>query len=332
MKGMDLLVLGGTGFVGRALVDEGLASGWSVTTLNRGTRPPIAGATALTGDRTTPEGLAALGDHRWDVVADTWSWAPSAVRDSAAHLAGRADRYVYISSRSVYAYPAPAGADETAPLVTASSSDTGFDDYARAKAGAEAGVAEAFGDRGILLRAGLILGPHEDIGRLPWWLSRIARGGTVLAPGDPGAGIQYVDARDLARFALVAAERRLGGPFNVVSPVGETSMGDLLRACVEATGSGARLRWVGDDPLLAAGIEPWMELPVWLPPGKDHDTMHGADVARALDAGLAIRPVGETVADTWAWLQGIGGVAPQRADRPVVGLPAEKEAALLASL
>ncbi|MET0844488.1 MAG: NAD-dependent epimerase/dehydratase family protein [Mycetocola sp.] len=329
---MDLLVLGGTGFVGRALVDEGLARGWTVTTLNRGTRAPITGVTALTGDRTTPEGLAALGDRRWDVVADTWSWAPSAVRDSAAYLAERANRYVYMSSRSVYAYPAPAGADETAHLVEASSADTGYDDYARAKAGAEAGVTEAFGDRGVLLRPGLILGPHEDIGRLPWWLSRIARGGTVLAPGDPTAGIQYVDARDLARFALIAGGRGLSGPFNVVTPVGATTMGDLLGACVDATGSPAQLHWVGADTVLAAGIEPWMDLPVWLPPGDDHESMHGADVTRALDAGLTFRPVGETVADTWAWLQSIGGVAPQRADRPVVGLPPEREAALLASL
>lgn len=329
---MDLLVLGGSGFVGRALADEGLARGWTVTTLNRGTRRPIAGVTALTGDRTTAEGLGALGTRRWDVVADTWSWGPSAVRDSAARLAARADRYVYVSSRSVYSYPAAAGADEDAPLVEASSADTGFDDYARAKAGAEAGVLEAFADRGILLRAGLILGPHEDIGRLPWWLGRIARGGTVVAPGDPAAGIQYIDARDLARFALTAAEGGLGGPFNVVSPVGAATMGELLGACVDATGSGARLRWVDDDVLLAAGVEPWMDLPVWLPPGEAHDTMHGADVSRAVNAGLAFRPVGETVEDTWNWLRSIGGVAPQRPDRPAVGLAPETEARLFAAL
>ena len=329
---MDLLVLGGSGFVGRALVDEGLSRGWRVTTLNRGTRPPVDGVTALTGDRAAPGGLAALGDRSWDVVADTWSWAPAAVRTSAAVLAERADRYVYVSSRSVYSYPAAAGAAEDAPLVDASSSDTRFDDYARAKAGAEAGVTEAFGDRGILLRAGLILGPHEDIGRLPWWLGRIARGGVVLAPGDPAAGIQFVDARDLAAFALTAAEHGAGGPFNVVSPVGFATMSDLLGACVDATGSTAQLRWVGADALLAAGVEPWTDLPAWLPPGEAHDTMHAADVSRAIAAGLSFRPVGETVADTWSWLLGIGGVAPHRADRPPVGLDPETEAVVLASL
>src|SRR5688572_23052479 len=122
MGRMDLLILGGSGFVGRALVEEGLARGWNVTTLNRGTREPVDGVTALAGDRTTPEGLAALGDRRWDVVADTWSWAPAAVRASAAFLADRADSYLYVSSRSVYSYPAPAGSDERAPVVESSSS------------------------------------------------------------------------------------------------------------------------------------------------------------------------------------------------------------------
>jgi 2'-hydroxyisoflavone reductase len=329
---MDLLVLGGSGFVGPALVAEGVARGWNVTTLNRGTRRPAGGVTALTGDRATPDGLAALGDREWDVVADTWSWAPAAVRDAAALLASRAGRYVYISSRSVYTYPQPAGSDETATVVDASSSDTGFDDYARAKAGAEKGVTEAFGDRALLARAGLILGPREDIGRLPWWLSRIARGGNVLAPGEPDAGIQYIDARDLASWALTAAANGVGGPVDVVSPVGFASMGDLLSACVTATGSSARLRWVPSDVLVAAGAEPWTGLPAWLPPGEAHDTMHGAAVSRALATGLRCRPVADTVSDTWSWLTAIGGVAPRRADRPAVGLDPALEARILASL
>lgn len=329
---MDLLVLGGTGFVGRALVADGLRRGWNVTTFNRGTREAAAGVTALVGDRTAPGGLVALGDRRWDIVADTWSWAPSAVRASAAVLAERTGRYVYISSRSVYTYPLPAGSDETAPVVEASSADSGFDDYARAKAGAELAVTEAFGDRALLARAGLILGPHEDIGRLPWWLSRIARGGDVLAPGDPDAGIQCIDARDLAFWALTAAANDVEGPVNVVSPVGFATMGELLDACVRATRSTARLRWVESDLLLAAGVEPWTDLPAWLPRGEAHDTMHGADVSRALATGLTCRPVLETVTDTWSWLESIGGVAPQRADRPAVGLDPAMEERILASL
>lgn len=329
---MELLVLGGSGFVGRAVVDEGLARRWNVSTLNRGTRTPVAGVNALSGDRASPDGLAALGSRRWDIVVDTWSWAPIAVRNAAEALVGRAGRYVYLSSRSVYTFPVTAGAGEGAPRVAASAADTGFDDYARAKAGAENAVTEAFGDRSLLVRAGLILGPGEDVGRLPWWLTRIARGGDVLAPGDPEAGIQFVDARDLARWALSAAERGLGGPFDVVSPIGHATMGGLLRACVAATGSSAVLRWANEDAIAAAGVEPWTQLPIWLPQGEAHDTMHGADVSKAVSAGLDCRPVEQTVTDTWHWLQSIGGVAPQRQDRPAVGLDPRTEGRILSAL
>ncbi|MHA6670175.1 NAD-dependent epimerase/dehydratase family protein [Homoserinimonas sp. A447] len=326
---MRLLVLGGSEFVGRAFVDEALAANWEVTTLSRGTSPAPVGVTALHGDRNEIDGLTALGDGEWDVVVDTWSWAPVAVRRSATLLRDRTERYVYVSSRSVYADPVPAGADEGAALVIADPDDEHFDDYARAKAGAELAVVEEFGVRAILARPGLIIGPRENIGRLPWWLNRIAAGGPVVAPGSPDAGIQYVDARDLAAFSLLVAKSGHGGPFNVVSPVGQATVGDLLRACFEVTGSDAELRWIDTEKILAAGVKPWMDLPVWLPPGEDHEAMHQGDVSKAVAAGLRIRPLLETVADTWEWLQSIGGEAPQRPDRPTLGLDPAIEAKLL---
>ncbi|MFB4280954.1 NAD-dependent epimerase/dehydratase family protein [Nonomuraea sp. MTCD27] len=325
---MRVLVLGGTEFVGRAFVEEALALGWEVTTFNRGTHEPVPGVTALRGDRSAPGGLAALARGEWDVVVDTWSWAPSAVRDTAALLAGRAGHYVYVSSRSVYADPVPFGADESAPVVSASADD-GDGDYARNKAGAELGAVAAFGDRALLARAGLILGPYENVGRLPWWLSRIARGGPVLAPAPGDLGLQLIDARDLAVWCLEAAARGTGGAFNVVSPPGFTTMRELLEACVTVTGSGAELRWIEAERLLAAGVQPWTGLPIWLV-GDDYDFMHGGDVARAVAAGLRVRPVTETVADTWAWLRSIGGKAPMRPDRPLKGLDPALEAKLLA--
>ena len=325
---MRLLILGGGEFVGRAFVDEALAGGWEVTTLNRGTTPPPDGVTALHGDRTQVDGLAALGDGEWDAVVDTWSWAPIVVRRSATLLRERTQHYVYVSTRSVYAFPTPAGADESVPLVIADPDDDHADDYARAKAGAELAVIEEFGVRAILARPGLIIGPRENIGRLPWWLNRIAAGGPVLAP-PADSGIQYVDARDLAAFSLSIAARGMGGPFNVVSPVGQATMGDLLQACLEATGSDAELRWTDAATILAAGIEPWSDLPIWMPPGLAHETMHQADVTKAIEAGLRIRPLAETVGDTWEWLQSIGGTAPQRPDRPRVGLDPAVEAKLL---
>lgn len=332
---MRLLMLGGSEFVGRAVVEAALARDWRVTVFHRGRHDPPAGVDVLHGDRTAPDGLAALtGTARgpapeWDLVVDTWSGAPSAVLDAARLLAGRAGRYAYVSSRSVYAYPTPAGLPETGPLVEGAAADAGRLDYARDKRGGELAAEAAFGDRALLVRAGLILGPWENVGRLPWWLGRIARGGPVLAPGPRDNPLQYIDVRDLAGWTLDAAERGLGGAYNVVSPPGHVTMGGLLEACVKVTGSDAELRWTDPDKILAAGVEPWMNLPIWLPRGGSHDMMHGGDVSKALAAGLRCRPAAETVLDTWAWLRSIGGTAPQRPDRPVLGLAPEVEARLL---
>jgi nucleoside-diphosphate-sugar epimerase len=326
---MELLVLGGTHFVGRAVVADALARGWRVTTLTRGRSPGLTGAEALTGDRTAPDGLAALAGRRWDAVVDTWSAAPRVVRDSARALAGAAGAYLYVSSRSVYAWPPPIGAGEDAPLWDADP-DADATHYAADKRGGELAAEASFGPRRCLhARAGLILGPHEDVGRLPWWLLRLHRGGRVLAPGRPDAPLQLVDARDLAAFVLdawVAGER---GPFNVVSRAGHATMGSLLEACREVTGSGAELVWVPEDELLAAGIEPWTELPIWLAESSVDIALHRADVERAYAAGLRPRPVRETVADTWAWLRTAGLQPPQRPDRPRLGLDPERERAVL---
>lgn len=324
-------MLGGTEFVGRAVAEAALARDWRVTVFHRGRHAPPPGVLAVRGDRTEPGGLAGLDRGEWDVVVDTWSGAPSAVRDAARSLADRVGRYVYVSSRSVYAFPAPAGLPEDGAVVDGCADDGGEVDYARAKRGGELAALAAFGDRALLARAGLILGPGENVGRLPWWLSRVARGGPVLAPGPRDLKLQYVDVRDLATWIVDAAERELAGPFNVVSASGHTTMGGLLAACVEVTGSDADLRWTDPDTILSAGIEPWSDLPIWLPPGELYDFMHAGDVSRAVAAGLRCRPVRETVADTWAWLRGVGGRAPQRPDRPPVGLDPDVEAKVLAS-
>ncbi|OON71580.1 NAD-dependent epimerase/dehydratase family protein [Streptomyces tsukubensis] len=329
-----LLILGGTEFLGRATAEAALAGGWEVTVFHRGTHAPPAGARELRGDRTEPDGLAALAQttERWDAVVDTWSAAPGAVRDSARLLADRAERYVYVSTCSVYAWPRPAGTGTEAPLVEGDPDSTASTDYPGDKRGAELAAVREFGaDRTVLARAGLILGPYENIGRLPWWLTRIERGGTVAAPGPRGLPLQYIDARDLARWLLDAADQALSGPYDLVSPGGHTTMEELLEACVRVTGSTASLRWVSPEAVEAAGVEPWTELPVWCPPGELHDAMHRADVTRTLESGLRCRPVGETVADTWAWLVSIGGVPPRREGRPSPGLTPEREADLLKS-
>ncbi|MCX5386775.1 NAD-dependent epimerase/dehydratase family protein [Streptomyces sp. NBC_00083] len=329
---MRLLMLGGTEFVGRAVTEAALARGHEVTVFHRGRHEPPAGVTSLYGDRTHAEGLAALAGGEWDAVVDTWSGAPASVRDAARLLAGRAGRYVYVSSRSVYPHPTPRDADESAPLVEGGSPDeAGEVAYPQAKRGGELAAVREFGaDRALLVRAGLILGPWENIGRLPWWLTRAARGGDMLAPGPRDLGVQYIDCRDLAEWTVDAVQSGLGGAYNLVGPPDHATMGSLLDACVRVTGGRAVLRWTDPEVILAAGIEPWQHLPVWIPPGELHDTMHGTVVTKALASGLRCRPVEETVADTWAWLRSIGGTAPQRPDRPRVGLDPETEAKVLA--
>jgi 2'-hydroxyisoflavone reductase len=333
----SLLVLGGSAFVGHAAVAEGQARGYSVTIFNRGrmeSEPP-PGVTALRGDRLDPSSLAPLGEGSWDVVVDTWSGAPAAVRDAASLLAPKAGHYVYVSSGSVYPPPLAVGLDESTPTVDGSADDTDRSDYARAKRGGELAAEAAFGDRALLGRCGLILGPREDVGRLPWWLQRMARGGEVLAPAPPDRPLQFIDARDLARFLLDGAEAGHGGPFNLVSRRGHATMGEFLEACRDATASArtvdAELRWTSAEVIEECEIEPWTELPVWLPLGTEYEGLHGMDVERAHDAGLRCRPVGETVVDTWEWMASLGGPPPVRDGIPPHGLSPERERAALAA-
>jgi 2'-hydroxyisoflavone reductase len=327
----SLLVLGGSGFVGRAVVSEGLSRGWEVATFNRGRgATPDPGVSRLIGDRLDPATLGPLRCRDWDVVVDTWSGAPRAARDSAAVLADRALHYVYISSGSVYAPPPPLGVDESAPTVEGSPDAEGGD-YPALKRGAELAVMRAFGDRGLLARAGLILGPHEDVGRLPWWLARIAAGGEILAPGPPDLKLQLIDARDLASFVLDAALANRRGPFNVASRPGHATMRSLLEACAAVAGApDARLTWVDAGAVIAAGVEPWTELPIWLPPDSEFAGMHAANVERAHAAGLRCCPIEQTVRDTWSWLSALNGPAPLRPDLTPPGLDRGRERAALA--
>jgi 2'-hydroxyisoflavone reductase len=330
---MRLLVLGGTHHVGRAVVETALARGDEVTTLNRGVSGrTVAGGRELRADRTDLTALrAALGDESFDAVIDTWSGAPLAVSQAAGLLAGRAGHYGYVSSRSVYQWPMPSGVGESAPVVGGNPADSGSADYAAAKRGGELAAIDAFGDRALLARAGLILGPYELAGRMPWWLRRLERGGDVLAPGPPGRPLQYIDCRDLAAWLLTSADRGIGGAINTVSKPGHATMESLLNAATEVTGRHGRLVWVSPEVIKAAGIEPWTELPIWVPPDGEYAGLHDGDVSAAYAAGLICRPVAETVADTWSWLQAEGDPA-ANSGRPANGLDPDREQQVLASL
>lgn len=323
---MDLLVLGGTRFVGRAVMADALQRGWHVTALHRGVTGAVPeGVEVLRLDRTDGAALeAAVHDRTWDFVVDTWSGAPRVVTTAAATLKEQVGRYGYISSTSVYEWGQHV--DESSPVV-AGNADADDGEYAAIKRGAELGVLASF-PQALLARPGLILGPYEDIGRLPWWLARIARGGRIVAPGRPQRPLQYVDARDLAAWLLSALEAGVTGAVDAIGPSGFATTADLLRACIEVTQSDAELVWVDEDDLARAGAEPWTQLPCWVPEHGEFAGFLEADTSRAAATGLTPRPVRDTVADTWGWLQRDGWPA-QRADRPIHGLPLDLEQELL---
>src|SRR4051812_29363261 len=299
---MRLLVLGGTHHVGRAFVEAALARGDAVTTVTRGVSgTAVEGAEARHADRLDPEALrAALGDDAWDAVVDTWSAAPVAVRTSAQLLRGRAAHYTYISSCSVYTWPIAPGSDEGAPVVDADASSPDASDYAAAKRGGELALLAEFDGDVAVARAGLILGPYEIVGRMPFWLNRIAAGGRVPAPGPYDRPLQYVDCRDIADWVLGSQPI---GTFNTVSQPGHSTIGAMLDEVRTVTGSDAELVWLDPATVEAAGVEPWTELPIWVPPTGELAGLHSLDVSAAAAAGLHPRPMPETVADTWAWLR-----------------------------
>jgi 2'-hydroxyisoflavone reductase len=295
---MRLLVLGGTVFLGRHVVDAALERGDDAAVFTRGVHPVPAGVEHLVGDRAGD--VSALERGEWDAVIDTSGYEARHVERGARLLADRVGHYVFVSSCNVYpAWPAEA-VDEHSPVW-----DTDDDDYGPQKAAGERAIAAALPGRMATVRAGLICGPHDNVFRLPWWVRRIAAGGRVPAPGDPERYVQLVDARDLAAFMLDLAERRVPGAFNGTAPAGATTMREVLEAAVEATGSRAELAWIPDDRLQAAQVEPWTELPLWIPAAEFPGTWEiGTEGAQA--AGLRCRPVADTVADVWAWLRAGG--------------------------
>ncbi|MEU5880912.1 NAD-dependent epimerase/dehydratase family protein [Spirillospora sp. NPDC047279] len=330
---MRLLVLGGTHFVGRAIVEAALRRRDEVTVLNRGSsRPSPDGVTPLVADRLDPESVRrVLGNREWDAAIDTWTGAPVHVQQACRLLADRVDHYGYVSSRSVYTWPIPRRADERAPVVDAAPDDGAVGDYRRVKRGGELAAVETFGDRALAARAGVVLGPYENTGRLTWWLGRARRGGPVLAPGAPDQPVQYVDVRDLAGWMLSAADRRIGGTYNVISRPGHTTMGELLGTVIDVTRGGAELVWAPAGLIREQDISPFTDLPIWLPDDEEHGGWHDGDVTAACEAGLVCRPVRATVADTWAWLQA-EGEPPRPPGRQGVGLDPRRERRALAAL
>ncbi|WP_204289612.1 NAD-dependent epimerase/dehydratase family protein [Microbispora amethystogenes] len=311
---MRVLVLGGTRFVGRVFVEEALAQGHQVTTFNRGqTGQDVPGAEVVRGDRENGSDLLALVQGReWDWVVDTSGYVPQVVGNAARLLSDRAGAYVFLSTISVYpGWPAePVDEDSAVYDCPPDAAGTAEDEanwsaaqYGAYKAGCERAVQEAFEGRVTVLRPGVILGPQENVGRLTWWLRRIAQGGRVLAPGQPAKQIQPVDIRDLTAFTLSCLQRGTTGAFNVTAPRGHATFGEMLEACRTVTGSQAEFAWVDDAFLVEHDVRQWTEIPLWRTPLGTWEV--GAAAAAA--AGLTCRPIAATVRDTHLWLTETNG-------------------------
>jgi len=292
-----LLVLGGTKFLGRGVVEA--AGEHEVTIANRGrTNPELFPDVEriqvdLSGD------LDAFAGRAWDAVVDLDpTQLPRHTRRRAELLRDSVGHYVFVSTISVYADPSQP-LDESSPVIEPPDPEPeAFDAelYGGLKVGSERAVQEVLGDRCAIVRPGLIVGPHDPTDRFTYWPRRLAEGGTVLAPGRPGQPVQIVDARDLGAFLVRAAAERTAGVLNATGPAEPLTLGETLTRIAPD----AELVWVDDETLLAAGVGPWMELPLWLP-GDGHAGMLAVDVSRAVAAGLTFRPLEETARDTLAW-------------------------------
>ncbi|MGL5866777.1 MAG: NAD-dependent epimerase/dehydratase family protein [Dermatophilaceae bacterium] len=332
---MNLLILGGTWFLGRTLAEMALAQGWQVTCFNRGrTGRDVPGVESIRGDRTSRADIERLGEHGpWDAVVDTSVYEPADAAMATRALRGVADRYVLVSTVSAYRGWPHEPVDEESPRwpshpdARASDPDlaamSGPNAYGTLKSGCEQAVTEISGNGALILRPGVVLGPHEYVGRLPALLGRAARGGTMLAAGNPDQPIQPVDVRDVAGFMLHLIDTSVTGAFNVAAPAGHATYGDLLQACVEATGSDAVLDWVDAAWLAEQDVRQWSEVPLWRTPAGTWQV----DPSRAITAGLTCRPLQETVFDTWRWLQVEQPVPHER--QAEHGLDPTKEARLL---
>ena len=336
VKPLRILILGGTGFIGPYQVRYALSRGHKVTTFNRGKTHPgeLPGEVEqLIGDRNGQ--LDALRDRQWDVVIDNPTTLPAWVRDAAQILKGNVDRYVFISTISVYA-DTSTGADETAPLAKYDGADpfketleamraSGFKTYGPLKALSERETEKWFPGKTLIIRPGLIVGPRDETDRFTYWPVRIDRGGDVLAPGMPNDPVQFIDARDLAEWTIRMVENRETGTYNATGPAKPLGIGGMLDGIKRALNANAKFTWVPADFLKQQKVEAWSDMPVWT---GEESGMARTSISRALTKGLTFRSLADTARDTLAWFQ---SQPPDRQAKMKAGLSPEREAEVLAA-
>ena len=330
---MRILIIGGTVFLGRHLVESALARSHEVTIFHRGKSNPglFPQVETILGDR--EKDIEKLGEagQIWDAVIDTSGYFPRIVRLSAQVLEPNVSRYVFISSISVYQDFSKVGINESDPVAEIQDETietiTG-ETYGALKALCEEAVRDIYGmERSLIIRPGLIVGPHDPTDRFTYWPVRVARGGDVLVPDQPQAPVQIIDARDLAEWTIRMIEQHGSGTYNATGPDYELTLGSLLEVSKQVSSSDARFRWADVDFLNQNKIAPWSDMPVWVPDDEESAGFSRVDVSRAVQAGLTFRPLEETVRDTLEWAQS------RPADRKwEAGLTPERETEVLAAL
>lgn len=324
---MNILIIGGTIFLGRHIVEAAVKGGHTVTIFHRGKHNPhlFPEVEKLHGDRRS--NVSALRGRTWDAVIDTCGYVRQDVRTVGAALKDATDHYTYVSSISVYNDMSPRTITEDAEVGTPEDPDTEEvtgATYGPLKALCERTAEEYFPGKTCVVRPGLIVGPDDLTNRFAYWPRRVARGGEVLAPGDPAQPVQFIDVRDLAAWILLAAEQRHTGIFNATGPDTTVTMEQFLEQCRTTLNTNARYTWVDDSFLLEHNVSPFTELPLWVP--ADSAGIHMVDCSRAIDAGLRFRPMEEIIRDTYAWDQANADIA---ARSPYQPLAAAREEELL---
>lgn len=299
---MKILFLGGTIFLGRWMVEEASRRQHEITLFNRGTHNPelFPEVEKIHGDR--DGGLEALEGRKWDAVIDTCGYLPRVVRASAVKLKGQVDNYIFISSISVYADPPYAAMDEAAPLAQMPDPTveqiTG-ETYGPLKALCEQAVITVYSSRSLIIRPGLIVGPYDPSDRFTYWPSHVAKGGEIAAPGSPDYPVQFIDVRDLGEWILDLAEKQASGIYHATGPEQPLTMLEFLTTCKEVTSSNADFSWLNDEFLADQKVEPFTEMPLWVP--GEYTNLHRMNIQPALSTGLRFRPLENTIADTWEW-------------------------------
>ena len=301
---MKILIVGGTKFLGRHLVDSAIVRGHEVTLFNRGKTNPglFPQMETILGDR--EHDIGKLGGRTWDAVIDVAGYFPRSVRLSAIVLERSVGRYVFISSISAYASMRRIGVNESDPvgkIKDETIEEITGESYGPLKALCEQVVQETYGKRGLIVRPGLIVGPHDPSDRFTYWPVRVGRGGEVVAPDRPEVLTQIIDVRDLSDFTIKLIEDQAGGIFNATGPAFELSFGTLLETCKRVSGSNAQFKWASVEFMNQNNVAPWSDMPAWVPDTGEDAGFARVDISKAINAGLKFRPLENTVRDTIEW-------------------------------